>query len=49
MSRIEVAGDICWRRRRPIQGFRANDNDDDGDGYIDTNNDLGTAKGQLLL
>jgi len=29
MARIEVAGDIYWRRPRPTQGCRA----DDGDYY----------------
>ena len=28
MPRIEVAGDICWRRSRPTQGYRAEDDDD---------------------
>ena len=28
---IEVAGDICWRRPRPTESYRADD-DDDGDG-----------------
>ena len=27
--RIEVTGDICWRRSRLTQGCRADDNDDD--------------------
>jgi hypothetical protein len=28
MPRIDVAGDICLRRPRPIQGCRADDDDD---------------------
>jgi hypothetical protein len=31
MSRIEGAGDICWRRPVPTQGCRADDDDDDDD------------------
>ena len=30
---IEVAGDICLRRPRPTQGWRADDDDDDDDGH----------------
>jgi hypothetical protein len=30
MPRIEVAGDICFRRPKPAQGCRVDD-DDDGD------------------
>ena len=50
MSRVVFAGDICWRRKRPTQGCRANDDndddDDDDDGYIEKKiNDLETAKG----
>jgi hypothetical protein len=29
--RIEIAGDICLRRPRPTQGFRADDDDDNDD------------------
>ena len=29
MPRIEVAGDICWRRQRHTQGCSADDDDDD--------------------
>jgi hypothetical protein len=28
MSRIEVAGDICFRRPRSTQGYRADDDND---------------------
>jgi len=31
MPRIEVDGDICWRRPRPTHGCRADDDDDDND------------------
>jgi hypothetical protein len=31
MPRIEVAGDICFRRPRPTQSCRADDDDDDDD------------------
>jgi hypothetical protein len=31
MARIEDAGDICIRRPKPTQGFRADDDDDDDD------------------
>jgi hypothetical protein len=31
MSRMEIAGDICWRRPKPTVGCRA----DDGDDYDD--------------
>jgi len=34
MSRIEVVGDICWRRPRPTQGCRADDDDDDERGLL---------------
>ena len=29
MPRIEVAGDICLRRKTPAQGCRADDDDDE--------------------
>jgi len=29
--RIEVPGDICWRRPWPTEGCRADDDDDDDD------------------
>jgi len=31
MSRIEVAGDICWTRIGSTQSDRADDDDDDDD------------------
>jgi hypothetical protein len=31
MARIEDAGDICIRRPKPTQDFRADDDDDDDD------------------
>jgi hypothetical protein len=31
MPRIEVTADICLRRPRPTQGYRADDDDDDDD------------------
>jgi hypothetical protein len=31
MPRIEVVGDICFRRQRPTQGSTADDDDDDDD------------------
>jgi len=31
MPRIEVAGDICLRKPRPTQHYRADDDDDDDD------------------
>jgi hypothetical protein len=39
MPRIEVVGEICLRRPRPTQSWRAeeeedNDDDDDDDGYL---------------
>ena len=41
LRRIEVAGDICLRRRRPAQGCRADDDDDDDDyDYDDTTSEL---------
>ena len=33
MTRIEVAVDVCFRRPRPTQGCRANDDDDDDYDY----------------
>jgi hypothetical protein len=34
MPRIEVAGDICLRRKRPAQGCRADDDDDGVDTLV---------------
>ena len=45
MTRIEVAGDICWRRPRPTRGCTAdNDDDDDVHHLIFLNSDNGQSK-----
>jgi len=38
MSRIEGAGDICWRRARHTQSSRADDDDDDESSIYQTRN-----------
>jgi hypothetical protein len=45
MPRVEVAGDICLRRSRPIEGSRSDDDDDDdGDYNINNNNNNNNQK-----
>jgi len=38
MSGVVFAGDICWRRKRPTQGCRANNDNDDNNNDDNNNN-----------
>jgi hypothetical protein len=38
VSRIEVAGDICWRRPRPTHVCRADDDDDNNNAAVSVRN-----------